>query len=270
MQNPPPAGPDRSNDTTLAVDVATARGDALDEAVHLWVVGHRVSSLELLRGTRATLGNDARVSCEYGAQAFLQGHVWAAREALHDAVDADPAHLDALELFTEINRGLPSAKGAATQPLMTLAASLPLDADRDADAAAFLVPSVALVDAVNRGIRTLKRSEDPVARQISLLSTTPRERWDELEEEVPGDIAVRARLVLDLALGNVDAAAVTLEEVANDGVPRRSVRQAIRQAQRLGNHELARELLVHYRRSESHTPQVSPAVRDALEFHLDQ
>ncbi|WBL19796.1 hypothetical protein [Citricoccus sp. NR2] len=251
-------------------DAPTARREALAEATHLWDSGHRVSSLELLRRTRATLGNNASILIEYGAQAFLQGHVWAAREALHDAVDADPAHLDALELFQDINRDLPSAKGAATQPLMTLAESLPLGADRDAEAAAFLVPSVALVDAVNRGIRTLKRSEDPVARQISLLSTTPLERWDELEEEVSGDIAVRARLVLDLTLGNVDAAAVTLEEVADDGVPRRSVRQAIRQAQRLGNHELARELLVHYRRSESHTPQLSSAVRDALEFHLDQ
>ncbi|MGO1183578.1 MAG: hypothetical protein ACTHZ5_12770 [Micrococcaceae bacterium] len=261
MQNPP---------AVQVLDVAMARSVALDEAIHLWGVGHRLSSLELLRRTRATLGNDARVSCEYGAQAFLQGHVWAAREALHDAVDADPAHLDALELFTEINRGLTSAKGSATQPLMSLASSLPLDAAIDADAAAFLVPSVALVDAVNRGIRTLKRSEDPVARQISLLSTTSRERWDELEVEVPDDIAVRARLVLDLALGNMDAAAVTLEEIDDDQVPRRSVRQAIRQAQRLGNHELARELLVHYRRSEPHAPQLSSAVRDALEFHLDQ
>lgn len=259
MQNPP-AAPEPEADTI--------RREALAEAVHLWDAGHRVSSLELLRRTRATLGNDATILCEYGAQAYLQGYEWAAREAFHDAVDADPAHLDALELFQDINRDLPSAKGAATQPLMTLAESLPLGAERDADAAAFLVPSVALVDAVNRGIRTLKRSEDPVARQISLLSTTSPDAWDDLVEEVPSQVVVRARLVVDLALGNVDAAAVTLEEIDDALVPRRPVRQAIRQAQRLGNRELVSELLVHYRRSEAHAAPISTAVRDALDFNL--
>lgn len=251
-------------------DVPTARSEALAEATHLWDAGHRVSSLELLRRTRATLGNDAAILCEYGAQAYLQGYEWAAKEAFHDAVDADPAHLDALELFQDINRDLPSAKGAATQPLMTLAESLPLGADRDAEAAAFLVPSVALVDAVNRGIRTLKRSEDPVARHISLLSTTSPDAWDDLAEEVSSVVAVRARLVVDLAMGNMDAAAVTLEEIDDVSVPRRSVRQAIRQAYRLGNTDLVRELLVHYRRSEPHAAPISTAVRDALDYNLDR
>ncbi|WFP16710.1 hypothetical protein [Citricoccus muralis] len=250
--------------------VELTRQEALDEAAHLWDSGRRLSSLELLRSTRATLGNDAEILCEYGAQAFLQGHVWAAREALHDAVDADPAHLDVLELFQDINRDLPSAKGVATQPLMALAESLPLGAGRDAEAAAFLVPSVSLVDAVNRGIRTLKRSEDPVARQISLLATTPAEGWDDLARDVPPQNAVRARLLVDLALGNMDAAAIALEEIDDASVPRRSVRQAIRQAQRLGNDELSRELSVHYRRSEAHAVPLSTAVRDALDFNLDR
>lgn len=250
-------------------DVPAARREALAEAVHLWDAGHRVSSLELLRRTRATLGNDADVLCEYGAQAFLQGHVWAAREAFHDAVDADPSHLDALELFLETNRDLPSAKGAATQPLMTLAASLPLSADRDAEAAAFLVPSVALVDAVDRGIRTLRRSEDPVARQIRLLAITPADGWNDLAQDAPPEVAVVARLVMELSLGTMDAAAVALEEIDEAAIPRRSVRQAIRRAQRLGNLELSRELLVHYRRSEGYAPQLSRAVREALEYGLD-
>lgn len=259
MQNPP-AAPEP--------EVDTIRREALAEAVHLWDAGHRVSSLELLRRTRATLGQDAAILAEYAAQAFLQGHVWAAREAFHDAVEADPAHLDALELFQDINRDLPSAKGAATQPLMTLAESLPLGGAHDADAAGFLVPSVALVDAVNRGIRTLKRSEDPVARQISLLSTTPAEGWEELAQEVPTAVAARARLVMNLALGNTDAAAVALEEVDDSVVPRRSVRQAIRRERRLGNNALAVELAVHYRRSEAHAPQLSTALREALDYGL--
>lgn len=263
------SSPEDQGSAVVPDQVELTRQEALDEAVHLWDAGHRVSSLELLRRTRASLGNHADVLCEYGAQAYLQGHVWAAREAFHDAVDADPAHLDALELFQEINRDLPSAKGAATQPLMTLAASLPLDADRDAEAAAFLVPSVALVDAVDRGIRTLRRSEDPVARQISLLSTTPAEGWDDLTQDVPPEVAVVARLVMDLSLGTMDAAAVALEEIDDASIPRRSVRQAIRRAQRLGNRELSRELMVHYRRSVGYAPQLSSAVREALDYGLD-
>lgn len=255
--------------TVVPEQVELARQEALDEAAHLWDAGHRVSSLELLRRTRASLGNHADVLCEYGAQAYLQGHVWAAREAFHDAVDADPAHLDALELFQEINRDLPSAKGAATQPLMTLAASLPLDADRDAEAAAFLVPSVALVDAVDRGIRTLRRSEDPVARQIRLLAITPSDGWHELSQDVTPQVAVVARLVIDLSLGTMDAATVALEEIDEASIPRRSVRQAIRRAQRLGNHDLSRELLIHYRRSEGYAPQLSSAVHEALDYGLD-
>src|SRR5699024_7992172 len=85
-----------------------ARAVAIDQAETLWEEGHKATALDLLRKARLQHGPNAALQYEYGRKAFIQKNTWAAREALHDAVELDPTHLDALELFLKINREQPA------------------------------------------------------------------------------------------------------------------------------------------------------------------
>lgn len=266
---------DPAHETTVGQQVDKAREEALAEASQLWDAGHKVPSLELLRRTRTTLGQNSQTAYEYGSRAFLEGHTWAAREALHDAVDLDPLNLDALELFLDLNRDLPTAKGTATRAITALAEKLPHSQGLDSEAMAFLVPSVSLVDAVNKGIRKLVQSKDPVASQVSVLATSPKEKWEEYEQGVPQEVVVTARLTVALASGDFDSASILLEESGTEWIPQRALRQAIRQEIRRGNHDNARELLMYYRRTDDQEPPAnqdpaasSRVASSAMEFSI--
>src|SRR5699024_10396778 len=129
---------------------------AIDQAEALWKAGHKVSAFSVLRQARLQHGPSAALQYEYGQKALEQGNDWAAREALHDAVDLDPTHLDALELFLRINRELPAAKGSTTAAFTALAKLLPHASGFDSEAAAFLLPSMAAVEIVDQKIRMLR------------------------------------------------------------------------------------------------------------------
>lgn len=225
-----------------------ARKDALAEATNLWNSGHRKVSLELLRRARNQFGNDSEFSCDYGVRALQEGHTWAARESLHDAVDLDPTNLDALELFLDLNREVPATKGSATTAIVALAENLPYGNGFDSEAIAFLVPSVAIVDKVNKIVRKLKNSEDAVARHASLLATSPKDRWDEFDQNVPQDVIAPARLTVTLANGDYDVAIPLLEDTSPGRTPKRALRMAIRRDLRQKKSRNARELLKYYRR----------------------
>lgn len=73
-----------------------AHAVAIDQAEDLWQAGNKDSAFNVLRQARLQYGASAGLQFDYGRRAYEQGNVWAAREALHDAVELDPTHLDAL------------------------------------------------------------------------------------------------------------------------------------------------------------------------------
>lgn len=223
------------------------RSVAVEQATELWNAGHRISAFNVLRETRLAFGSSAELQYLYGSWALSQGNTWAAREAFHDAVELDPTHLDALEMFLETNRLMPAAKGTTTLAITTLAKLLPHGLDFDADAAALLLPSMSAVEVVDQKIRMLRYSEDAVAKRIGHLAVEPNDDWastlstDSLE-------TVEAKITIVLMRGEYDLAFSLLDKAPLEAQPKRALRLAIRKELRLKKDQDARALLKYYRK----------------------
>lgn len=225
----------------------TERNVAVEDARQLWETGHKVSAFNVLRQARLNNGPSAVLQFEYGQWALSQGNEWAAREALHDAVELAPTHLDALELFLELNRSLPAAKGSTTKAFTALAKELPHGAGFDADAAALLLPSIASVAIVDQKIRMLKYSQDAVAKHIGRLAIEPSSDWLDSFETDPGELQT-AKILIALTRSEYDIAYTMLSRAPLEVIPKRALRLAIRKELRLKKDADARILLKHYRK----------------------
>lgn len=220
---------------------------AVEQATELWNAGHRISAFNVLRRMRLAYGPNAELQYLYGSWAFVQGNTWAAREAFHDAVELDPTHLDALEMFLETNRLMPAAKGTTTEAITTLARLLPHRSDFDADAAALLLPSMSAVEVVDQKIRMLRYSDNAVAKRIGYLAVEPSDGWastvvtDSLE-------TIEAKIIIVLMRGEYDLAFSLLSKTSLDAQPKRALRLAIRKELRLQQNQDARALLKYYRK----------------------
>lgn len=220
---------------------------AVEHASELWEAGHRISAFNVLRQARLAYGANAELQYLYGSWAFVQGNTWAAREAFHDAVELDPTHLDALEMFLETNRLMPAAKGTTTEAITALARLLPHRSDFDVDAAALLLPSMSTVEVVDQKIRMLRYSENAVAKRIGYLAVEPNDGWastvatDSLE-------TIEAKIIIVLMRGEYDLAFSLLNKTSLDAQPKRALRLAIRKELRLKQNQDARALLKYYRK----------------------
>src|SRR5690625_3454053 len=165
------------NPTSDLLETEANQAIAVEQATELWDTGHRISAFNVLRQARLAYGPSAELQYLYGSWAFAQGNTWAAREAFHDAVELDPTHLDALEMFLETNRLVPGARGTTTEAISTLARLLPYRSGFDADAAALLLPSMSAVEVVDEKIRMLRYSENAVAKRIGFLSVERSDDW---------------------------------------------------------------------------------------------
>ncbi|WP_299449780.1 glycosyltransferase family 4 protein [uncultured Serinicoccus sp.] len=217
------------------------------EATALWEAGRKEESLEMLRRARVELGGDSWTSFAYGTRALALGHGWAAREALHDAVDHDPSNLDALEFYIEVEAKHPGPAGALTRVLDALADALPLREGVDREALAFLIPSMKS-QRIGGAIRGLDLSDDPVARLSSHLVGASPEIWDDLCATADPAVATQARLTVLLSRGTYGAANEILAETDPTTVPVRALRVAIRRELRRGRTTQAVRLLMPYRR----------------------
>lgn len=245
-----------SRDTGMRPEAAAAervrldeesRVVAIDQAEALWETGHEISAFNVLRKARLQHGPSAALQYEYGRKALEQGNTWAAREALHDAVELDPTHLDALESFLQINHELPAAKGSTTEAFTALAKLLPHASGFDSEAAAFLLPSMSTVEIVDQKIRMLRYSNDPVAKHIGVLALEPSENWKETTADEAHDL-LEAKLTISLMRGEYDLAFALLEKTPHEAKPKRALRLAIHKELRLKHDQDARGLLNHYRR----------------------
>lgn len=223
------------------------RSIALEQAEELWGEGHKVSAFNLMRKARLEHGPSAALQFEYGKKALEQGHTWAAREALHDAVELDATHLDALELFLETNRSFPAAKGSTTQAFTALAKLLPYAPDFDSDAATLLLPSMSGVEIVDQKIRMLRYSNDPVAKNIGHLAVEPSDGWQHTVEPDASEI-LTAKLVIVLMRSQYDIAFALLDKAPLEAIPKRALRLSIRKELRHTNDQDARMLLRYYRK----------------------
>ncbi|MDN5838457.1 MAG: glycosyltransferase family 4 protein [Yaniella sp.] len=230
-----------------AAHIDALRNEALTEAENLWSNGHKISAFNTLREARLEYGPSAALQFEYGRKALEQGHDWAAREALHDAVQLDPTLIDALELFLEANRTTPAAKGSTTDAFTALAKLLPHSADLDVDAATLLLPSMSGVAVVDQKIRMLRYSENPVAQHIGHLAVERSEAWAQNDESDTLEL-LQAKLIIVLMRGEYDIAFRMLEAAPLEAKPKRALRLAIRKELRLTNALDARLLLKHYRK----------------------
>lgn len=225
----------------------TERNVAVEEARNLWETGHKVSAFNILRQARLNNGPSSVLQFEYGQWALSQGNDWAAREALHDAVELDPTNLDALELFLELNRTLPAAKGSTTHAFTVLAKLLPYGDGFDAEAAALLLPSISSVEIVDQKIRMLKYSEDAVAKHIGWLAIEPSSNWLDSFETDSGELQ-EAKISIALIRGEYDIAYAMLKRAPLEVKPKRALRLAIRKELRIKKDSDARMLLKHYRK----------------------
>ncbi|OLT41903.1 hypothetical protein BJF86_02545 [Serinicoccus sp. CNJ-927] len=217
------------------------------EATALWEAGRKEESLEVLRRARVELGGDSWTAFAYGTRALALGHGWAAREALHDAVDYDPSNLDALEFYVEVEAKHQGPPGALTKVLHALAEALPIREGIDSEALAFLIPSMKS-PRIASAIRGLDLSDDPVARLSSHLVGASPEIWDELCTTADAGVATQGRLTVLLGRGTYGEANALLAETDPAQIPVRALRVAIRRELRRGRTTQAVRLLGPYRR----------------------
>lgn len=217
---------------------------ALRQATYFWEQGDKRKAFDILRQARLQFGVSANLQYEYGRRALDEGHVWAAREALHDTVEMDVTHLDALELFLEANYASPGAKGITTKAISNLANSVPYSSTFDREAASLLLPSMQMVAIVDEKVRMLRYSEDPVAQHIGRLA--PLKEIDPASES-DSIAASLAKLIIALARREYHVAYGLLDRLSSEVKPQRALRLAIRKELRNEQHEDARMLLEHYR-----------------------
>ncbi|WP_298752973.1 glycosyltransferase family 4 protein [uncultured Serinicoccus sp.] len=156
------------------------------------------------------------------------GQGWAAREALHDAVDLDPTNLDALEFLLEAHVRHPLPAEAIDQVFRGLASALPLRPVKDEDALAFLVPALPFSTSGRAGLRALHSSKDAVARLGSVLAVSDPSSWSAQVVGVDEDLSLRARLIVLLGLGWYDDADEVASSAAPEQLPVRALRLAAR------------------------------------------
>ncbi|WP_181009834.1 glycosyltransferase family 4 protein [Ornithinimicrobium sufpigmenti] len=203
----------------------------------------------MLRRARLEHGPDSWLCFAYGTRAMQLGQGWAAREALHDAVDLDPTNLDALEFFLEAEDKHPAAKGSVTAALTHLAERLPARPGVDADALAFLLPAMKRVNALRRGVQALQASDDAVARLASRMALADPAQWESLTAGVPSETVAQARLSLALGRGAYAETYDLMADMDPEELPVRALRIAIRRELRRGRDKPAIKLLKRYRKA---------------------
>jgi len=235
---------DGAVDSMRPADI-TETNTAVEQAIELWEQGQENKAVELMRRARLEYGPSSKLQFEYGRRALMLGQTWAAREALHDVVELDPIHLDALELFLEANYVSPGLPGVATEKVSVVAALLPYATDFDLDAASILLPSMPMVEIVDQKLRMLRYSKDPVAHHIGLLAGSSSEQWFPSNEAVPIN-ELKAKIIIVLSRSEYKLAFRLLREAPPEAKPKRALRIAIRKELRNKQHQDARVLLGHY------------------------
>lgn len=227
-------------------DIQEAHQITLFQVADLWEQDEKRSAFELMRRARLEFGLSADLQFEYGKRALEEGHSWAAREALHDAVELDNTHLDALELFLEANYMAPGAKGITTQAISDLAMLIPYFSTFDIEAASLLLPSMQMIAIVDQKVRMLRYSENQVARHVGDLVVTSSGDWIKMGEADSTEMLM-AKLIIVLSRREYNVAYALLDTVPIEAKPQRALRLAIRKELRNKQHQDARMLLEHYR-----------------------
>lgn len=224
------------------MDLPEQRAAARARSTALWNEGRKTESLEVLRQARLTYGPDAWMCFAYGTRAMQLGQGWAAREALHDAIDLDPTNMDALEFLLEAHAKHPLAASAIDEVFSHLASALPLRPGKDEDALAFLVPAMHASTSGRVGLLALHRSKDPVARLGSVLAVSDPSSWSAEVALVDDEASLRARLIVLLGMGLYDDAEQLASGVAAGQLPVRALRLAARRE--LADHQGTRAVML--------------------------
>lgn len=226
-------------------DPDAAIQEVIDRADELWQRGESEVAFQTLRRARLKYGSTADLQFSYGKKAYEKGQYWAAREALQDAIEVDPSHVDAAELFLDTNYLAPAVKGSATEVISKLASLIPYSAEYDVEAASLILPSMKMIEVVDQRIRMLRYSTSPIARNIASLATSPLDTWPSINDDTGLDALV-ARLIVVLARDEYELALLLLKSLPLKRHPQRALRVAIRKELRNKRFLNARMLLEHY------------------------
>jgi len=221
---------------------------AVQRAKKFWAQGHTKRALETIARAHRQYGPTADSEFVYGVMAIEEEKLAEALEAFHDAVKLDVTHLDALELFLEVNRSSVPIKGAATRVLSRLAELLPRGTEFDVQAATLLLPSMHMVEVIDQKVRMLRYSEDPIAKQIATLAAIPSEDWGSVSGN--NSHALIARLIVSLSRNDTTQVSALIGGISPRALPKRAMRMAIRQKMRNYEPLEARMLLEYYRRAD--------------------
>lgn len=131
-----------------------------------------------------------------------------ARDAYQSLLQTDITDLDVLENFLALNYSHPAPKGTVTELITELAESLPRDAEFDAEAAVFVLPSMRLMAPADEAIRRLKYSESATARYLSNLATSEDPAIDEVDGSIPE--LREAQIIFSLIHGHYEIALKSL------------------------------------------------------------
>lgn len=249
LTSPPPAPAPAPEPEPSGPTADELRLEARTEATRLWEAGEKDASLEVLRRARIEHGPDSWLCFAYGTRAMNLGQGWAAREALHDAVDLDPTNLDALEFFIEAEAKHPGPPGTVSRVFRQLAESLPARPTVDEEALGFLIPAMKHSHHIQSALRRLEQSQSAAARLASLLLFADESMWPQLCAQLDEDgSALIAQASVNLGRGTYGRAYELLNQMSPEQVPVRALRLAIRRELRRERDKQAVKLLRHYSR----------------------
>lgn len=241
-----PAPTENAGEDALAAEeacrVLEQRETAMANSAHARSKGTPGEAAEHLRHFLLDFPSDSRAWHLYALRLIESRNYGAAFEALKNAMTADPANLDALELLVDAAAGDSTRSVTVHEAFDKLVVALPERPEQHRRALDFAVPA-----RLDGALATLAQSPDRITRAVveqalDLDQTMdyPKPSW--LSE----DEYLLAKLLFSLQRGRRTSAIELMGRLPERAIPRWSLRLAIRRDLRANRLPMARKLLTEY------------------------
>ena len=234
--------PTKSSPEDSGADVSHAsdkREKAMERSAAARANGKSGEAAEYLRRYVLEHPSDSQAWYLYAMRLMETRNFGAAFEALKNAMAADPANLDALELLVEATSGDKTRSAAVSEAFWNLTNVLPNRPEQHRRSLDFVIPN-----RLNAALDTLATSADRVTRAVVEQAQDPEKAQDYAKPNwLAEDEYLLAKLLFNLQRGRRTPAIELMGQLPERAISRWSLRLAIRRDLRANNLVGARKLL---------------------------
>lgn len=215
------------------------REKALERSAAARANGKSGEAAEHLRRYVLEDPSDSQVWYLYAMRLMETRNFGAAFESLKNAMAADPANLDALELLVEAASGDRNRSAAVSEAFVNLISALPNRPEQHRRSLDFVIPN-----RLNAALEILATSPDRITRAVVEQAQDPEKAQDYAKPNwLAEDEYLLAKLLFNLQRGRRTPAIELMGRLPEQAISRWSLRLAIRRDLRANNLVGARKLL---------------------------